>query len=261
MLEHPDCSLEEMISMLGLPRSFSDNPLYQAAFSMRPFETGKLELAGIPMEYVPVFTGTAKTELFIELVLEEEEFRLQFEYASSLFEEDTVRLYGRSMESIVRALVDGGAETIGELPLMDVSDRMELFEIPNYRFMPYLNQPVHQMVRNRARMYPGETAVIYHGQRLTYRELEQMAGIVAGGLHEAGAARGDRIGLCFARTPWLLAGMLGILKAGCAYVPLSPSLPEKRVRYILETAGASIVLCDKENRVNMQGKTALPLLS
>ena len=78
MLEHPDCSLEEMISMLGLPRSFSDNPLYQAAFSMRPFETGKLELAGIPMEYVPVFTGTAKTELFIELVLEEEEFRLQF---------------------------------------------------------------------------------------------------------------------------------------------------------------------------------------
>ncbi len=53
MLEHPDCSLEEMISMLGLPRSFSDNPLYQAAFSMRPFETGKLELAGIPMEYVP----------------------------------------------------------------------------------------------------------------------------------------------------------------------------------------------------------------
>ena len=50
MLEHPDCSLEEMISMLGLPRSFSDNPLYQAAFSMRPFETGKLELEGIPME-------------------------------------------------------------------------------------------------------------------------------------------------------------------------------------------------------------------
>ena len=108
MLEHPDCSLEEMISMLGLPRSFSDNPLYQAAFSMRPFETGKLELAGIPMEYVPVFTGTAKTELFyLSWWLEEKSSGFSLNTRSSLFEEDTVRLYGRSMESIVRALVDG----------------------------------------------------------------------------------------------------------------------------------------------------------
>jgi amino acid adenylation domain-containing protein/thioester reductase-like protein len=260
MLEHPDCSLEEMIAMLGLPRSFSDNPLYQAAFSMRPFETGKLALGETPMEYVPVFTGTAKTELFMELVQEEGEFRLQFEYASSLFEDETIRLYARSLETIARGLVEGEAETIGELSVLDAGDQMERIEIPNYRFMPYLNQPVHQMIRNRARLYPGETAVIYHGKKLTCRMLEQMAGGVAYRLHEAGAARGDRIGLCTARTPWLLAGMLGILKAGCAYVPLGASLPEKRVRYILETAGAAMVLCDEENRENMQQKTALPLL-
>ena len=260
MLEHPDCSLEEMISMLGLPRTLSENPLYQAAFSMRPFEAGSLTLAGEAVEYVPLFTGAAKTELFVELVFEKEEYQLQFEYASSLFEEETIRLYGRSMESIVRGLTDGSAEKIHEVPIVDVADRMELFEIPNYRYMPYLNQPIHQMIRNRARMYPSETAVIWHGEKITCQELDRRAGSIACGLHAAGVSRGDRIGLCFGRTPELLAGMLGILKAGCAYVPLSPSLPAKRTDYILETAGAAFVLCDQESRESLVNKTELPVL-
>lgn len=54
--------------------------------------------------------------------------------------------------------------------------------------------------------------------------------------------------------------MLGILKAGCAYVPLSPSLPAKRTDYILETAGAAFVLCDQESRESLVNKTALPVL-
>lgn len=62
-----------MISMLGLPRTLSENPLYQAAFSMRPFEAGSLTLAGEAVEYVPLFTGAAKTELFVELVFEKED--------------------------------------------------------------------------------------------------------------------------------------------------------------------------------------------
>ncbi len=260
MLEHPDCSLEEMISMLGLPRTLSENPLYQAAFSMRPFETGSLTLGGAAVEYVPLFTGTAKTELFIELVYENEEYQLQFEYASSLFEEETIRLYGRSLESIVRGLTDGSVAKIRELPLVDVADRMALFEIPNYRYMPYLNQPIHQMIRNRARMFPSETAVIWHGEKITCRELESRAAAIACGLHAAGVSRGGRIGLCFGRTPELLAGMLGILKAGCAYVPLSPSLPARRTAYILETAGASAVLCDQESREGLVHKTTLPVL-
>lgn len=59
-------------------------------------------------------------------------------------------------ESIVRALVDGGAETIGELPLPWMYPTMELFEIPNYCLAPYLNQPVHQDGENRRMCIPGK---------------------------------------------------------------------------------------------------------
>lgn len=69
---------------------------------------------------------------------------------------------------------------------MDVADRMELFEIPNYRYMPYLNQPIHQMIRNRARMYPSETAVIWHGEKITCQELDRRAGSIACGCMQPG---------------------------------------------------------------------------
>ena len=98
------------------------------------------------------------------------------------------------------------------------------------------------------------------GKKITCQELDRRAGSIACGLHAAGVSRGDRIGLCFGRTPELLAGMLGILKAGCAYVPLSPSLPAKRTDYILETAGAAFVLCDQESRESLVNKTELPVL-
>nr|WP_275891395.1 non-ribosomal peptide synthetase [Ruminococcus sp. OA3] len=248
MLEHQNCSLEDIISALNLPRTFSGNPLYQAAFSMRPFDAGQLILAGGEATYLPVHTGTTKTELFIELVKEQDQYELHFEYASSYFLEETIALYGRCMESIVEGLVKGKAERISELPLLMVNDRISLLEMPNYQFQPFANLPVHQIIQGMAKIQPDHAAVIWHGKTTTYEQLMSQAARIASGLLAAGAEKGERIGLAFARTPALFAGMLGILMAGGAYVPVQATLPQKRICYMAETAGVRRILCDKKSR-------------
>ena len=253
MLEHQNCSLEDIISALKLPRTFSGNPLYQAAFSMRPFDAGQLVLAGGEATYLPVHTQTTKTELFIELVKEQEQYELHFEYASSYFLEETIALYGRCMESIVEGLIKGKAEKISELPYLMVNDRISLLELPNYQFQPFANLPIHQMIQRMAKIQPDHTAVIWHGKTTTYEQLMNQAARIAAGLVAAGAEKGERIGLAFARTPALFSGMLGILMAGGAYVPMQASLPQKRICYMAETAGVRKILCDKKSREMIAG--------
>lgn len=247
MLEHQNCSLEDIISALNLPRTFSGNPLYQAAFSMRPFDAGQLILAGGEAAYLPIHTGTTKTELFIELVQEQEQYELHFEYASSYFQEETIALYGRCMESIVEGFVKGKARQIRELPLLKANDRISLLELPNYQLQPFVNLPIHLMIQGMARIQPDHTAVIWHGKTMTYEQLTDQAEQIASGLLNAGVEKGERVGLAFSRTPKLIAGMLGILMAGGAYVPMQPTLPQKRIGYMAETAGIKKILCDQKS--------------
>ena len=104
-----------------------------------------------------------------------------------------------------------------------------------------------------AKIQPDHTAVIWHGKTTTYEQLMNQAARIAAGLVAAGAEKGERIGLAFARTPALFSGMLGILMAGGAYVPMQASLPQKRICYMAETAGVRKILCDKKSREMIAG--------
>lgn len=246
MMEHLNCSLEEMVSMFHLERTVSGNPLYQAAFSMRPFGELDFIIAGKSAEYLPIHSGGTKCDLFIELVETKEGYELQFEYATSMFEETTIQLYARCMNAIIQGMTDCSVLQIKDLPLLDMSDQAMLIDEPNYNYMPYQNQPIHQIIRNRSRMYPADTAIIFHGAEITYRELDQQAGRIAGMLLSQDVKKGEIIGLYMKRTPDYFAAMLGVLKAGCAYMPLSVSLPQQRMAYMLETAGVGKVIADQQ---------------
>ena len=99
------------------------------------------------------------------------------------------------------------------------------------------------MIENRALLTPDAIAYTCREQSVTYRQLMERARRIAALLTRAGAAKGDRIGLCCRREEGIFEGLLGILLAGCAYVPFLESYPVKRISYMMQTAGAKIVLC------------------
>ena len=126
--------------------------------------------------------------------------------------------------------------------------------MPNAMYMPFLNLPAHYQIENTIRQCPDKTAVIWHGQVTTYKELGQMADRYAGQFYAAGMRKGSIVGILCRRTPEMYAAILAALKNGAAYVPLLSSFPEKRIEYMLKIAGAEKIVCDRASYEGLPGR-------
>lgn len=250
MLDHQQTPLEEIITMLNLPRG-AQNPLYRMMFSQSPVDTEAFVLNGRPMEYRPVSTGTAKMDLTAELSSQGDNFCVAFTYGASLFLEETIQFYGRCLERILTQMISGEGMRLEKVAVLSAADQERYVDIPNYSTTPFVNLPIHRLIENKAGTMPQAPAVVYHGRIVTRQELDRRACGMAAALCEAGVRPGECVGLGFARTPDIFAAMLGILKAGCAYMPFLPSFPEARLDYMLKTAGAKAVLCDEDTAAKM----------
>ena len=108
------------------------------------------------------------------------------------------------------------------------------------------NRCVHDLFAEQAARTPDATALYYQDESLSYAELNGRANQVAHHLIAMGAGPGTKVGLCIARTPAMLAGLLGILKAGAAYVPIDPAFPRVRQEYIVEDSGLPLMLTQRD---------------
>ncbi len=248
MLDHQQVGLEEIVGALDLPRSLSQSPLYQVMFSQRPLDAEAFTLDGAPLGYRPIPTGTAKMELVMELAREGDHYTFQVEYASSVFERGTVDYWCRCFEQIIKSLTSGKDCPLHQLRALAPRDQQMLVDLPNHTVTPFVDMPIQTFIAQQAEIEPERAAVIFHDRAYTRSEVERMACRIANLLCAAGVQPGGKVGLAMKRGPALVASMIGTLKAGCAYVPLLATFPEQRLRYMVETAQITHVLCDEATR-------------
>jgi D-alanine--poly(phosphoribitol) ligase subunit 1 len=129
------------------------------------------------------------------------------------------------------------------MPLLEAGGRAAMTTLIG-RSVPLPGDPVvHRVVERNARVHPGRLAVTCGPDSLTYRELDARADRLAGYLRRLGVRRGDLVGVCLDRSLGLMIGILGVLKAGAAYVPLDPAYPPERLRLMAsQLAGMQVVL-------------------
>ncbi|MFG1614622.1 amino acid adenylation domain-containing protein [Nonomuraea wenchangensis] len=107
---------------------------------------------------------------------------------------------------------------------------------------------LHEALEAQCRRTPDRVAVVAGTSRLTYTELHRMANGVAHALAARGVGRGDLAGICLSRDEWLVPALIGVLKAGAAYVPLDPAYPAERLRFMAEDSGVSVVVTSAAQR-------------
>ncbi|GAA2828920.1 non-ribosomal peptide synthetase [Kribbella solani] len=105
--------------------------------------------------------------------------------------------------------------------------------------------PFHELFRERAERYPDRVAVAYGGHQLTYGALDEWSNRLAHNLQARGVGRESLVGLCISRSLEMVIGLLAILKAGAAYVPLDPAYPRERLEYMVTDSATSIVLAQR----------------
>jgi len=242
MLDHQSTGLEDIISELKLPRG-EYNALYRIMLTQTPVKESDLTLGDNKMIYLPISTGNVKMDLILELSGDPSGYTLRFSYATSLFERETVALWSRYVKEAVLSFIKGDEAKLCNLDLLSSEDREKLVDNINYSVTPFVNRPIHNLLKMTAARKASECAVISNGNNYTYANLEQRASFIADHLEGLGINSGT-VAICMRRGFEMIATMYGVLKAGCAYTFLQENLPEARLRYMLEASVARCLIKD-----------------
>ncbi|TCP54511.1 amino acid adenylation domain-containing protein [Tumebacillus sp. BK434] len=240
---HQDVPFERLVEEVSQARDLSRTPLFQVMFILQNAPSAEADLPGVTMETVQVDTGTSKFDLTLYLTEKENGIYGTIEYSTDLFRTETAERMMRHFQNLLRAIAADPAAKIGTLPLLDAAERTQLLTGWNETAAPYREDGlIHELIAEQAARTPDATAVECAGAALTFRELNARANTMAHRLQEQGIGAEGIVGIRMERSLEMIIAMLGVLKAGGAYLPLDPTYPAERLAFMTEDAGVQVVL-------------------
>ncbi|RPN62539.1 non-ribosomal peptide synthetase, partial [Pseudomonas aeruginosa] len=231
---HQDLPFEQLVEALQPQRSLSHSPLFQVMYNHQNAGQGKaLKLPGLRVEALERASATAQFDLTLDTYESGDALSASLIYATSLFERSTVERLAAHWRNLLEAICREPARRVGELPLLDRSERDLLLARRDQTGEDYPSRPfVHQLVAEQARRAPEAIAVLFGEQRLSYGELDSQANRLAQRLVELGVGPEVRVAIAMRRSAEIMVAFLAVLKAGGAYVPLDIAYPAERLRYM-----------------------------
>nr|WP_158102700.1 non-ribosomal peptide synthetase [Lentzea kentuckyensis] len=229
-----DVPFERVVRAVDPHRDTSRSPLFQVFFAMQNTPPVRLPLVELP-------TDTAKFDLWLSVDPAGDGW---LEYNTDLFDRDTAQRLVRHMNTVLGA---GPDTPLADVDLVDPAERAVLDE---WGTGPALDEPatcLHQLVAGSG------TAI---RDAFTYAELDLWSNRLAHRLRARGIGTEDVVGVRMSRTPWMVVALLGILKAGAAYLPVDPAYPAERIDLVLADSGAALVLDDPD--VTAEALAGLP---
>jgi len=248
---HGQLPFSELLATVARTVGGDQNPLFRAAVIHEGFAAPVQHRRGASFEpyllapdgSVP---GTAKFDVSVLACTQVDGgVRLGIEYRTALFEDAFIARMREHLEQALLAFAGDTARTLAEVPLLTAQETrvLEQWERGGERPFP-MDVTVHDLVEAQTVRSPEDVAVVFEDESLTYAELDSWAQKIAGALVARGVGPGDRVALCVRRSMALVPAMLGILKAGAAYVPIDPEYPSERRRYVLDDCGAVAIVGD-----------------
>jgi amino acid adenylation domain-containing protein/FkbM family methyltransferase len=239
--EHQEIPFEKVVEAVRPERSLGHAPLFQVAF--RVSQGGKEpSLPGLATETLEVDLPVTKFDLSATFALAPDRFEVALEYATDLFERSTILRMANHLRRVLEQVAESPDLPLSRLELMDAAERRRVLEEWNPPAAPAADVCVHHLFGAQAARTPDAAAVLFHGQRATYAELEARANRLAHHLRALGVGPETCVGVCLERTPDLVAALLAVLKAGGAYVPLDPAYPRERLEWMARDAEVRLVL-------------------
>jgi amino acid adenylation domain-containing protein len=223
------------------------------AFALQNNPTHSWQIPGLATEYVAGLRGeSAKFDLAFTMIEFEGQLRARVDYAAALFDPETIARMAAHFRTLLSSIVADPQQAIGRLPLVDADHRRRILEASRGAVVGYPDEAsIPALFEAEAARRPDAPAIVDGDATLTYGELNARANQLAHWLRERAPQLPPRIGVCLERGRDLVIAMLGILKAGAAYMPLDPALPRERLMLMQDDAALSLVVTDL---------TLLPLL-
>ncbi|MGG1760259.1 surfactin non-ribosomal peptide synthetase SrfAA, partial [Bacillus velezensis] len=238
-----DYPLEDLLQKVEVQRDTSRNPLFDAVFSMQNANAEDLVMEGIELKHHPFDRKTAKFDLTMTAEDTDEGLTFVLEYNTALFKPETAETWKHYWLHLLEAAAENPAAKLSELSLVNETEKQALLNAWKGKTLSVpRDKTVHRLFEETAARYANRPAAAYNGTKWTYGELNARANRIARILMDCGVTADERVGILTKPSLEMAAGVLGVLKAGAAFVPIDPDYPEERISYILQDSGAKLLL-------------------
>ncbi|MDY8023490.1 amino acid adenylation domain-containing protein [Paenibacillus polymyxa] len=248
--EHQDYPFEELVEKLNVKRDMSRHPLFDTMFTLQTTEEGELQLADLSFRPYGLEQTPAKFDLTLEAREEEAGIQFGLQYATALYERETVERMTRHFVRLAEAVAANPDAKLGELELITAEETeqiLKVFNDPNAHSLlgALQGRSLSERFEEQAKRNPERIAVVSGATALTYTELNERANQLARVLRAKGVEANQPVGVLLERSADILVSILGVLKAGGAYVPMDTMYPQERIDYMLQDSGAKVVITSR----------------
>ncbi|MBT9097061.1 amino acid adenylation domain-containing protein [Methylovulum psychrotolerans] len=239
---HQELPFEKLVADMQLPRDRSRHPLFQVMLVLQP-PAEAADWPGLQASSIEVASGNAKFDLTLALSEQADGLVGLIEYSTDLFDADTISRMAGHWQTLLAGIVAQPDWPIGELPLLTATERQQLLVGWNATPADYpQNRCIHHLFEAQVARTPHAIAVVFGREQLSYQALNAKANQLAHYLLARGVRVGSLVAIGTERSLSMVIGLLGILKAGAAYIPIDPSYPPARLAYLLADCQAPLLL-------------------
>lgn len=235
---HQDVPFERLVAALAPSRDTRHTPLFQVMFSLQSGAPATPGMPGLDAQLVSPDEVTCKFDLSLTLVDDGSALAGMLAFDASLFEPQSVEGMARRFEDLLDRVMSDPDRPLGQVPLLARDQTAPRHAAPP----PIDARPVDALIGRWALDTPDALALCAGDETLSYAELWRGAGAVAGALRERGVGHEDRVALLATRTIDTVVAMVGVMRAGAAYVALDPEHPQERLAHQLTDSGAVLLL-------------------
>jgi amino acid adenylation domain-containing protein len=248
---HQELPFALLVEALQPERDLSRTPLFQVSFTMLNVVASQIELPGLTIEPLSAAERSARFDLSLYATEQQGGIQLIFVYNADLFEDATIAQMLEHFQALLEGISVDPEQRLSALPLLTASQRQQLLVRRNLihpanLFMTFESEAIEQSIPTRfeqqVKKYPEKVAIKTKNGAWTYHALNIFANHVAEAILTRCGNRGARVALLFEHDSLMIAGLLGVLKAGKTYIPLDPLYPKERLTYILEDSQAWVIL-------------------
>jgi amino acid adenylation domain-containing protein len=243
--DNQDYTYGTLLRKLKIPRDSSRLQLIE--FQVNVDQMGSaLEFNGLSVDLF----GNPKTfvnmDVFFNFVDRGKEIWLECDFNTDLFDASTIERWFGHLKAILTAFSENSALPCAEVSLMSAEQLREVLTVWNQTATAYpRNSSLHRIFEQQVQLTPSAIAVLSDQHQFTYAELNEKANQLAHFLLRSGVTPGSRVALCLNRSAEVIVSLMAILKTGAAYVPIDPSYPAPRIKYLVDDCAAPVLLTSR----------------
>ena len=259
--QNQDVPLEKIIDHLSIARDQNQNALFQTIFSLQNNrEINEIKLGDNKVELITESNGTSKFDLTFDVSEINNQLSLSIEYATAIFEEETIRRLASHYQQLVLSIIENIEKPVGYLEIIPEVEK-QFIKFKSVNATPIAKgETILSLFSRQVKNTPSAIALLHKDSTMTYAELDARSNQLAHYLQDCGVDSETLVPFCLDRSLDVYVAMLGILKAGGAYIPIDVNYPASRIEYMLVDSAATVVItAEKFNTVfnSLNGKTAI----